>query len=264
MISVIMGSYNCKDEAMIDRSVRSIINQTYEDWEFIICDDGSEKSSFDLLQKIASLDSRIKLLHYPQNRGLAYALNQCISISQGEYIARQDDDDVSLPIRFEEQLRYLRSNPNVSFVGSNAVLQDATEAKPAESSLKKSPAASDFLWNSPFIHPTVMFRAEALRSVGGYRVSPETIRGQDYDLFMRMYAKELQGANLEECLYVYTLPDKNKRNRSMKYRLGEMKIRARGFSALNLGIKGLAYTAKPLLVGLMPNNLYRGVKNKMK
>ena len=102
-ISVIMGVYNCKNKKLLMKSVQSIIDQTYTDWELLICNDGSTDDTLNELYNIETMDSRIKILTYGQNRGLASALNYCIEYAEGEYIARQDDDDMSCPERFEKQ-----------------------------------------------------------------------------------------------------------------------------------------------------------------
>ena len=106
-VSVIMGVYNCKNPQLLKKSVDSIIKQTFTDWEFIICNDGSTDDTLQLLNEVAQSDSRIKVISYQQGRGLAYALNRCIKASTGEYIARQDHDDISEPTRFQAKVRFI-------------------------------------------------------------------------------------------------------------------------------------------------------------
>lgn len=103
-VSVIMGVYNCKDKKMLKKSINSIINQTYSDWECIICNDGSTDNTLEALNNIAQVDSRIKIISYDKNKGLNYALNMCLKEAQGTYIARQDDDDISLKIGLKNRL----------------------------------------------------------------------------------------------------------------------------------------------------------------
>ena len=105
-ISVIMGVYNNKNFDLLEKSVESIITQTFTDWEFIICNDGSVNETLPQLDKIAAKDSRIKVLSYSQNKGLNYALNECLQCAKGEYIARQDDDDISKPERLEKEMLF--------------------------------------------------------------------------------------------------------------------------------------------------------------
>lgn len=103
-VSVIMGVYNCKDKKMLKKSIDSIINQTYSNWEYIICNDGSTDNTLEELNKIVQVDSRIKVISYDKNKGLNYALNMCLKEAKGTYIARQDDDDISLKERFKNRL----------------------------------------------------------------------------------------------------------------------------------------------------------------
>ena len=82
-VSVIMGVYNCKDVNLLYKSVNSIIEQTFTEWEFIICNDGSTDDTLTKLLELEKLDSRIKIISYSENKGLAYALNECIKFSKG-------------------------------------------------------------------------------------------------------------------------------------------------------------------------------------
>ena len=124
-VSIIMGVYNCKNLDLLKNSIDSIINQTFKDWEFIICNDGSTDATLDNLNKLKALDQRIKIITYEENKGLAYALNECIKYADGEYIARQDDDDVSYSERIEKQVKFLENNPQYAVVGTNADVYDS-------------------------------------------------------------------------------------------------------------------------------------------
>lgn len=160
-ISVIMGVYNCKDFLLLKKSVDSIIAQTFADWEFIICDDGSTDTTLRKLNEISQSDKRIKIISYKQNRGLAYALNQCIKASHGEYIARQDDDDISEATRLQEQADVLNAHPEYAVVGTNARVFDDSGFWGTYTNVE-FPDKKAFQWNSPFAHPTVMMRKDAL------------------------------------------------------------------------------------------------------
>ena len=117
-VSIIMGVYNCKNYNLLRKSVESILQQTYKDYEFIICNDGSTNNTLEELKKIAQSDSRIKIISYEKNRGLNHALNECLAVSQGKYIARQDDDDVSKPERLKKQVQFLDENREYAIVGT--------------------------------------------------------------------------------------------------------------------------------------------------
>lgn len=160
-VSIIMGVYNCKDYSMLRKSVESVLQQTYEDYEFIICDDGSTNDTLKELEKIAQSDSRIKIISYDKNCGLNHALNCCLAESQGKYIARQDDDDISKPERLEKQVRFLDENPEYTIVGTCADVFD-DKGIWGEYIVPEKPQKDDFLWNSPFMHPTTMMRKAEL------------------------------------------------------------------------------------------------------
>lgn len=263
-ISIIMGAYNISNRIeKVKKSVLSIRQQTFTDWEFIICDDGSEDNTYELLMDISKEDPRIKIIGYKTNCGLAHALNYCLKYSTGRYIARQDDDDTSAITRLEKEMFFLDHHNEFAFVGTMAKVV-SNESVLGDYKVPENPMSKDFLWNSPFIHPTVMFRKEALTSVNGYRESRETRRCEDYDLFMRMYKDKLYGYNIQEPLYFYYVDIKAKsKHRPMKYRIDEFVVRYKRFSEIGLGMERYLYMIKPLVIGIIPNlfiNLLNGRK----
>ena len=104
-ISVLMGIYNCADT--LEEAVNSIINQTFNDWELIMCDDCSTDNTLEVAQKIAEKDSRIKVIKNEKNLTLAPTLNRCIEVASGKYVARMDGDDICDPTRFEKEIEIL-------------------------------------------------------------------------------------------------------------------------------------------------------------
>lgn len=118
-----MGVYNC--ESTLEESIESIINQTYNNWELIICDDGSSDRTYDIAQNYAfDYPNKIKLIKNETNLHLAAALNRCLEYATGEYVARMDGDDISLPERFEKQVVFLNSNPQYQVVGAQMISFD--------------------------------------------------------------------------------------------------------------------------------------------
>lgn len=259
LVSVIMGTYNCKNKKMLIQSVDSILTQTFCDFEFIICDDGSTDDTAQYLQQIEKMDSRVVVIYNRQNRGLASALNTCIEKSKGQYIARQDDDDISYKWRLERQVNFIKKHSEYSIVGALADVYDENGIW-GEYKVQEQPSKKDFLWNSPFIHPVVLIRKEALINVGKYRISKETRRCEDYDLFMRMYSQGYIGYNIQEKLYKYRIEESKKKYRPMKYRLDEMKVRAKGFHMMKLGIASYPYIIKPVIIGLIPQEIFKKIR----
>ena len=189
LISVIMGVYNPNVEYLM-LAVKSIINQTVSDFEFIICDDGSTVNKY-IFKYIENMDDRIVLIENPVNKGLAYTLNHCIKISNGKYIARQDADDISEADRLEKQVRFLENNADYAFVGSN-IKYLSGEKIWGEYRLKKTPQKKDFVFRVPFMHASVVYRADIFDDMDNrYRVAKETRRCEDYDLFMHLYSKDM-------------------------------------------------------------------------
>lgn len=254
-ISVIMGVYNCKSKERLKKSIESIINQSFSDWEFVICNDGSTDDTLSFLKKIAKVDDRIKIISYEKNKGLAYALNECIAASRGEFIGRQDDDDISLQNRLEQEYEFLVNHPEYDLVGTIADIFDDNGVW-GTYLVPECVDKHDFLYNSPFLHPSILVRKNSLLKVSGYRVAKETRRCEDYDLFMRMYARGMKGYNIQEKLYHYRIQrNEEKRHRPMKYRVDELKVRYKGFKLLKIGFKKIPYIFKPIIAGLIPNKL---------
>lgn len=260
-VSIIMGVFNEKKE-YLERAVKSIITQTFQDWEFIICDDGSTNQTYEWLLDLKSQDDRIILLKNEKNIGLAPTLNKCLEKSAGEYIARMDSDDISLPNRLEKQIKQLDLY-EIDFVGSWAELIDGNGVW-ATRKTKKYPKKNDFLLGTQFIHPSVIMKKHALVRINSYRIAPETIRTEDYDLFMRMYSQGLRGMNIQEPLLRYTESRDSYAKRKFKYRYNELIVRFKGFRQLGLMPIGLLFMFKPILIGLIPGSFLRFIKRKIK
>ena len=255
-VSIIMGVYNAGDKTIIEKSILSIINQTYKDFEFIICDDGSTDNTLQYIKEIAVKDNRIKVIRNSKNIGLAYTLNKCIENSNSEYIARMDIDDYSRENRLQKQIEFLEKNPNYSLVGCNSFVFDKNGIF-GEMKMPEIIEKENFLFNNPIIHPTVVVRKKDLKSVGGYNTSKECIRVADYDLWMRMFTKGYKMYNLQENLFEYRRESNNCLKRKYKYRINEAKIRYKNYKNLHLLPIGYIYMIKPLIIGLIPYKIWR-------
>lgn len=115
-ISVIMGVYNPKDKQKFRESIESVLNQTYTNLELIICDDNSDEETNKILEEYKNKDTRVILTRNEKNLGLAASLNNAFKLVTGDYIGRQDDDDISKSNRFEVELKFLKENSEYSFV----------------------------------------------------------------------------------------------------------------------------------------------------
>lgn len=257
-ISVIMGVYKITDKEVLSKSINSILNQTFTDFEFIICDDGSNDNTLELVKEICNNDERVVFLENEKNMGLAYVLNKCLSHSKGEYIARMDADDESSLDRFEKQVDFLDSHPDYGVVTSNADVFDG-DVIWKELIYNEEITKEDFLFNNPIIHGAVMVRKSAYDKVNGYRDIPITYRVEDYDLFMRMFAQGIKIRTIQEKLFKFREDANSLKRRKYRYRINEAKVRIHGFKILKLYPKGIIYVIKPLIVGLLPMGLKRRI-----
>ena len=259
-ISVIMGIYNMANKKeFMKLAIESILNQTYKNFEFIICEDGSSDKTYELLKEFCKKDKRIILLKNNKNRGLAYSLNHCLSIAKGKYIARMDADDISMPSRLEKQIKFLDGHLEYAMVGCNLLFIN-DKGIWGKRILAEKPTKKSFLFTSPFCHPAIVMRKEVLDKVNNYKVEKITRRAEDYDLFMRIYANGYKGYNLQEFLYQFREDNDAFKRRAYKYRLDEVQVRYKGFKALGLMPKGFLYVIKPLIIGLIPQKLLANLR----
>ena len=183
-ISCLLPVYN--GEAFLVEAVDSILSQTYRDFELVVVDDGSRDATPDILRAFAETDDRVRVVRR-ENGGIVAALNTGLSASRGEYVARMDADDVSLPERFQFQLDYLDAHPGCVLVGGVA-----RSLKPDGSFDGRTTGGrhlrTDLSCFPPRVavamHPLIMVRRAALVQVGGYRSTFP--HAEDYDLFLRL------------------------------------------------------------------------------
>lgn len=185
-ISVLMCVYN--GEQFLSESIESILEQTYEDFELIIVNDGSTDSTVEIIESYT--DNRIRLINNKSNIGLTKSLNIGLESAKGEFIARQDADDMSDKTRFEEQIAYLIKNKDVVVLGTQAKIIDK------QGNIVNQPLGwfrpiteNEVKWfcmfDSPFIHSSVMMRRGIIwHTYKGYNSSYRT--SQDYELWSRI------------------------------------------------------------------------------
>lgn len=249
LVSVIMGAYNCEDS--IAKSIDSILGQTYENWEFIICDDCSTDRTLEILQEYEKKDSRIKILHNERNIRLAGTLNKCLSYANGKYVARMDGDDESLSERFEKQVAFLEANPQIDVVGCSRMIFDEHGDKGIRFS-ERMPRKDTLLKEVPFAHPTIMIRTEVMRELGGYTKNRKTMRAEDLELWFRFYCRDYVGYNMQDVLYRYreTLFDLKKR--TVKAAIGTAKIYLDGYKMLHFPVYKWIWAMKPIVASCLP------------
>lgn len=262
MVSVIMGMcYVRSDLNMLERAIRSVLQQTYPNFEFLICEYGSTPEAKACLHRFEASDSRVVLLMGASPGTLAQNLNRCLAEAKGRYIVRMDDDDFSHPDRLTKQMAFMKEHLEIAFVGSNVNLcRDGRVV--GVRMLPMLPTVKDFYMTQPYIHPSLLFRRVALEAVGGYSEDKHCVLCEDYDLLLRLYAKGFRGANLQETLLDYTVPATTKGNRTMSHRWNETVTRWRRFLELGMLPGALPFVVKPLAVGLLPERVLGELKRK--
>lgn len=220
----------------------------------IVCDDGSEDNSVEIIEELAILDKRIITIHNKKNQGLAQTLNNCLNIAKGDYIARMDDDDISHPERFEKQVEFLNSNPEYTIVGTSRNMYDETGIWGKSISTGER-TILDIFRGRTFTHPSVMMRRESVMKVGGYTTGPETLRTEDFDLWCKLYNSGFKGFNLSNILFDYYEARDSYNKRQYKYRICEYRLKKKWRKRLNIPVKFLFYVYRPLVVGLLPTNI---------
>lgn len=199
-LTVLMTVYNA--EAYLESSIRSILTQTFRNFEFLIIDDGSTDCSVAVLERWALRDDRIRLILNGSNQGQTPCLNQGMAAARAPWIARQDADDLSDPRRLELQMAAISVRPGLGLLGTNGWLMGEHGSFQG---LINAPAGGvgielSALFYNPFLHSSVCFRRETALAVGGYDTALRI--AQDYDFWIRILAIS-SGDNLPERLLTY-------------------------------------------------------------
>lgn len=266
-IAVIMSLYKNDRLEYVKLAVESILNQTYNDFDFFIQYDGPIQDDVDLY--IESLnDERVFIRKRAENKGLAYSLNELLNVVmplEYEYIARMDADDISEVNRFERQLEYFKSHPDVECLGTWAI---EIKSDGSEYYRKQMPECHDmcrdmFRKRDCMIHPTVMFRRSYIEKSGQY--SLDTYFGEDTMMWAQGFAAGCIFANVPEYLFHFRL-DGNffKRRRGWKHAKGIFTLRHRVNIMLHFGLSAdiwaLAYAGAKMMPTCILNLIYKNAR----
>lgn len=177
-----MPVYNA--QAYVEDAIASILSQSYRNLELVAVDDGSTDGTWQILNNACKADERLRAVRNDTNHGIVDALNRGLTLAGGRLIARMDADDLALPRRIEQQVRFLQGHPDIAICGTGIIeIHDSGDffrRKPIVVGPEHLRALSS--WCSPLAHPTLMFRREILRVLEGYRqVAP----AEDYDFLLR-------------------------------------------------------------------------------
>lgn len=212
-VSVLMPAYN--EQKHIGEAIKSILEQTYTNFEFVIINDCSKDNTKEIIKKFAKKDKRIKLVDNEKNLGVAKSLNKGLEICKGKYIVRMDADDWSYPYRIEKQIGFMEKNPQIS-VSGGAILVCDEEMKPLgvryyikdDKSIKET-----ILRLNPIPHPASIWRRDSLLKTNFY---PTIATVEDYGLIMEISSFSQLG-NIKDVIIKFRVHSKSVSNSKMRY-----------------------------------------------
>lgn len=253
-ISVIMGIYNCAPTLV--EALDSLYAQTYQNFKIILCEDGSSDNTYEVAADYAAKHDNIVLVRNERNMGLNYTLNRCLEYADTEFVARMDGDDISLPTRFEKEINFLDGHPEYAIVSTPMIYFDE-QGEFGRGRGGKEPTKQAFVYGTPFCHAPCMVHTESYNAVGGYTVNPRLLRYEDYNLWMKMFAKGYRGYVLDECLYMMRDDRNATGRRNLKGRLRGIYAHYLAHRTLNLSWgKFLFFSCISIAKGVMPKGLY--------
>jgi len=255
-VSIIMGVYNSEDT--ISEAIDSILEQTYKNWELIICDDASTDNTYNILAKYKQkFSDKMIILKNKNNSKLAYSLNRCLEVATGKYIARMDGDDISKKERLEKQVAFLKKHESVDLVGTGMQRFDKnnlrdivwTEEHPDRYSMKNG---------TPFSHATILTYKYVYDALDGYTVSELTNRSQDRELWFRFFKSGFTGMNINEPLYLVRENEAAIKRRTPKVRFNSLRLTYQGYKLLDYPFHWyIRPTIKTIGKSLVPFNLQK-------
>lgn len=252
-VSIIMGIYNC--EKTLERAINSVLEQTYQEWELIMCDDASNDKTYEIAQKYEKkYPDKIHLIKNEQNCRLAASLNRCLAFASGEYIARLDADDYCANNRLEVQVEYLNNNQDIAVVGCGRILFDENGIRNTIY-YKEKPEQKDILKMTPFAHPTIVARREVYDVLSGYRSNKNTMRAEDLDLWFRFYEHGYKGINIQQALYYYHESSEDMKKRNFKAAVGTARVILEGIKRMKWSKLYGIFALRPIISYLIPNSI---------
>ena len=259
-VSIIMGIYNCAP--YLQEALDSLYAQSFQDFEIILCDDGSTDSTYEVAKMNLRDHKNIILLKNENNLGLNKTLNKCLEMVTGEYTARMDGDDVSLPTRLEEEVHFLDRHPEYAIVSTPMIYYD-DKGEFGRGKTSGEPKKEDIIDKPPFCHAPCMIRTAAYRAVGGYTEDPKLLRYEDYNLWMKMYLAGFRGFVLSECLYAMRDDRAAIKRRNFQSRMRGIYAHYLAYRKLHLStFRFCKYVIRSFLSAIMPVSIYAYLHKK--
>ncbi len=264
LVSVVMASFN-EDPEMIGKSISSILNQTYKNFELLIFDDSTKQGTKDKIDSFTT-DRRVKVFRFPERVGFVKSLNKGLEAARGKYIARMDGDDISLPIRFEKEVRFLEKYKDIAVVGGQINIMDETDNI---TSTRTYPLGGLKLYlfscaRNPLAHPTIMMRRALVDR--GFRYDENLKMSEDLDFWLRLLNARYHIANLPDVVLNYRVQSNfTEKRSSVTQREYMADVRKKNFDSHHLihsvlsNVSGWMFTHVP--VGAI-NTLYKKENNR--
>lgn len=256
-LSVLLSVYKNEKPNFLSACLDSLFNsQTLKPDQIILIEDGPLPNNLiDIINKFQHEVGEILIrVKNEKNMGLGYSLNRGLNYCNCKYIARMDTDDIAISSRFEEQVAFMDENPNIDLSGTFSIEIDIDGNK---GKLRKMPIKDDHikkcLWTNPFIHPTVIFKFESLKKVGGYDTNLR--RRQDYELWFRCALNDFIFANLNKPLLLYRFDENTHKKQSKEVCKIQAEIGFKGSIDLGLGYIKASLCYFPFLRSFFPEKI---------
>ena len=232
LLSVLMPVFN--SERFVAEAIESILNQTFKDFEFLILDDASTDNSLEIVKDFEKKDSRIKVFQNEKNLGVVESRNKLINLSKGKYIAWLDSDDIALENRFEEQIKFLETHPEIGMVGAYPEIIDENGKKTGTWWFETDPKKLkiELFFHSPFLSSSVVIRRSSLPiELYDHRFPV----AEDFDLYSKI-AEKSDIANIPRFLVKYRINSKGL-SKSNTEKMEQLAVQVIKEHAERLGIK---------------------------
>lgn len=229
LVSVIMATFNEPVE-FLSKAIESILHQTYSHLELLIADDSTEPSTIKAIDDYAAKDQRIVLIRDEKKMGFVTALNTALQQAKGDFIARMDGDDISLPDRLENQINYVKEHSDIDVLGGHIYI--INERNKITSLRRYKVKEKDFIrmfaFRNPLAHPTILFRRTIVDN--GYMYDTSFKKAEDLELYLRLYNHGYRLGNMDEFLLNYRIVGDMQKKRRHDNWYYNHKARAKNFS----------------------------------
>lgn len=258
-LAVLLPVYTKDNPQYFAKSVDSILRQTFGEFTLYIGVDGPVTDELNETIKGFECDKRVHPVWFKENRGLAIVLNDLIDIATrdgAELFARMDADDISMPDRFEKQIKFLEENKNIDVVGG--AISEIDEDGNSRNKTVVYPSTPDacrafFAKRDPHAHPTVMFRRSFFDKIGHY-YRPEYRKNQDTMLWLDGFVNNTQNANIQDVVLKFRMTNslfKGRRN-GLKFAKSQLKNRLLIIHTLRYGLKSYFFAYALFLIHISP------------